>query len=738
MVKSLPPASVINSVTVTTWGTSLDGGNGMAHYLESNLLGGNVGHASITVTFLADEAGRKLVEKYCLQDPPIPFQRVLQTGYDANGNVVKNEVYQVYFSWWPKEKTDKGERSEFALSENVNEDSDAERAGVDVGAMEPSIQTELGLEQEERNAYGRVGARKMKLGVHEIRHENRGDLSEQQKSILKKQSKLHALQRNIEVLELIKKKLKEKFGEDRIKLDVTLIKLLNKAFPDWKEAIGKNKEEHVEELSEREAFSLKDKVERQIEESDNKSHEQETELEKMRGELNAEKPSKEDLSRSQDLDVFMREHKADPDIYSKAKKEGFTEKECLAHRLKMIDKDMDILKNIKEYLQANVTIDSQEVAQRVYKRLTHETWKPYLPPEYQKMTIEQMLEQWHEIRIEILSYVKQQSDELENLKNKERALSTLTSDFAKGNNEEFVTRGRPPGNIIELPVASLTEQDERENAEKGKDARLGLNIERMLQKMREIATEGSQFDLVVRNCSYTTGGILAAGASKEHQVYFKQKAWGGFGNPQEVLNGAMQYQDSLILRKGKKSTAEQISRFNPLNAVTWAGGKLLRNTQDPSTSLATKVASGIGLVPVALVAGAGQTIKGIVTPKNTFNKSVKFINYARKNDSILLKVLIAPVAVVTALTAVPAVIQMGVEGAAKTQKVIKKENPKEISPSDEPRQQVTVTENPLWLQPPITTAYTESLNNHSLPKARSSEGKTQEDKAHEKSKVSGP
>jgi hypothetical protein len=191
----------------------------------------------------------------------------------------------------------------------------------------------------------------------------------------------------------------------------------------------------------------------------------------------------------------------------------------------------------------------------------------------------------------------------------------------------------------------------------------GLNIERMLSKMRGLADDGKKFNLATKNCSATTGKILASGAEPSLRSYFQEKAWGGFGNPQEVFNGALKYQHSVTANGGKKTFLENLSAWNPLNAISWLGGKMLNKIANPDTPALGKIALGIGLIPMAGLACAAETIKAVCNPKMTFQNCSQFAKYAWSNNSLFLKLCSIPAILMAAAMAVPAAIQYGVQKA---------------------------------------------------------------------------
>src|SRR5437868_2914119 len=93
--------STVCGVKVLTWGTSPDAGNGMLHAVDAMLFGGNVGHATVQVTFPNNAKGKELLQ-YC-NDHKVPCEEKTIVTLDENGKEkFKTEVIQVYWSWWPK------------------------------------------------------------------------------------------------------------------------------------------------------------------------------------------------------------------------------------------------------------------------------------------------------------------------------------------------------------------------------------------------------------------------------------------------------------------------------------------------------------------------------------------------------------------------------------------------------------------------------------------------------------
>ncbi|AAU26303.1 TPA: Dot/Icm T4SS effector RavF [Legionella pneumophila] len=93
----------IMSLEIYTWKNGSKG-LGFTKPVKSMLLGGNVGHAAVELTFPADAKGDELAKKY--QDVPglsISKRTEIVPEKQENGSYKPKEqvVYFVYFSWWP-------------------------------------------------------------------------------------------------------------------------------------------------------------------------------------------------------------------------------------------------------------------------------------------------------------------------------------------------------------------------------------------------------------------------------------------------------------------------------------------------------------------------------------------------------------------------------------------------------------------------------------------------------------
>lgn len=88
---------------IYTWKSSRKG-LGFTTPVKSTLLGGNVGHAAVELTFPADEKGDELAKKYQdIRGLAISKRTEIVPEQQADGNYKPKEQinYFVYFSWWP-------------------------------------------------------------------------------------------------------------------------------------------------------------------------------------------------------------------------------------------------------------------------------------------------------------------------------------------------------------------------------------------------------------------------------------------------------------------------------------------------------------------------------------------------------------------------------------------------------------------------------------------------------------
>lgn len=648
------PASGASYVSLTTWGTSTGGGNGMAHFMDSEFFGGNVGHASIAVTFPADEMGKELVRKYCFKENMtniLPFERKEQNIMLGN-KIQKQDVYTVYFSWWP----DNDNNASFTLNHTLNTDNLSERVGVNAGTLnpkftkpdDPSALNSL----EERTYHGTFGTRKMTLGIKETIHMS--GLDDQKIDTLKLESERSQYQNKLNAFNIIENKL----SNENVKLSGSLPKLLEQHLPGWKEIINQETEGKITKLSAQDSERLKEEVKKISDELENVIYQIDVKLDHAIEQVTLPEEIKlqaEVESLTEELSYFSKEIKSQ---MKKEKSGGYSEKAWIEYE---INEEKDYLQQANMIVNLGILypdfndINSKKVIlEKLFGPPELLNWRDFLPDEYKNITPEKITQSLYDDVKRNASLARDRSQYKERQLNLEKTILYKSNAFMQGEYERNVTKGSPPDNQLFLPVSGIN-SDQR--------TKPGLNVENMLRKMKEIVESDKEFNIAINNCSVTTGGILAAGAEPELKSYFKRKAWGGFGTPQEVFNGALQYQEAVIANKGKKPFLQKVEESNPLNAITWLGGKVITKFVDPDTSTAARIGLGIFGIPVGILAGAVQVGKGLLNPKKSVNNLSQFIKYAWDNNSNFLKVLSAPAAVFAGALAVPAGLQFAIEKA---------------------------------------------------------------------------
>ena len=200
----------IHKVKVHTWGTKGKPSNGLDNFVNQELFGGNVGHASIEMTLPRTEETQKMIEKYCMEETfeqwkaknpetrrnktfdeyiknaeqriPCCLVKNITTRsvFNDDGELVKNEdehaseisYYKIDFSFWPTE-----DKLSFYLS-NLAEDMVDERIGH---PCEYSETAKAYLHPEERIHRGTIGAKSMTYSPSVIAHQRDMDDKEFEK-----------------------------------------------------------------------------------------------------------------------------------------------------------------------------------------------------------------------------------------------------------------------------------------------------------------------------------------------------------------------------------------------------------------------------------------------------------------------------------------------------------------------------------------------------------------------------
>jgi len=161
-------------VQVMTWGTgsySQDDPefSGMSHFIQSSLLGANIGHVAFKLTLPDTEKGRELKNR--LKDTGIPCEDriyhdkkvVMQKG-KPTVSISTEKVYEVYFSYWPPNEGDDAKGFSF---NDFPADTKDERSGVH---LEYDPEWQEYLDPEVRSQSGVLGHKNITLDTQRRTH----------------------------------------------------------------------------------------------------------------------------------------------------------------------------------------------------------------------------------------------------------------------------------------------------------------------------------------------------------------------------------------------------------------------------------------------------------------------------------------------------------------------------------------------------------------------------------------
>lgn len=222
-------------VKVLTWGTSADGGRGILQSFDTAFFGGNVGHAAVEVTFPNNVQGKELMQ-YC-KTHNIPCKEESIITRNENGQeIFREDVIRVYWSWWPKLKSDPN--NPHALQQTIEEDLRQEWKGVNFDWDLEKLER-LGLKPEQRRHAGFLGGRVMTYGPRQMVHER--DLTEEQKIFLETKRIVKAMSMEDDSFRILMKKF-DKMNKDLkkskvVNFGVTEKLILNKYVPGWEKVI---------------------------------------------------------------------------------------------------------------------------------------------------------------------------------------------------------------------------------------------------------------------------------------------------------------------------------------------------------------------------------------------------------------------------------------------------------------------------------------------------------------------
>ncbi|MFO8741411.1 hypothetical protein SC610_05540 [Legionella pneumophila serogroup 1] len=225
----------LHRVKVNTWGTKDKTSNGLDNFVDQELFGGNVGHASIEMTLPISAETKSWIEKYCMEqtfeeykatlpekkqknltfeqymedaEQRIPVRLVRNTTTksvfndegvleETNEYASETSYYKIDFSFWP------GQDAPFYLS-NIEEDMVDEREGHH---FEYSDKAKEFLQPEERIHRGKLGAKEMTYAPIAIAHQR--DMNDKEFKKFGLAMELAKLAEALDAKDILIKKVKE-------------------------------------------------------------------------------------------------------------------------------------------------------------------------------------------------------------------------------------------------------------------------------------------------------------------------------------------------------------------------------------------------------------------------------------------------------------------------------------------------------------------------------------------------
>lgn len=649
------------SVTLYTWGTHDNGGSGVAQFLDASFFLGNVGHTSLEISVPANQQGQAWIDKYCLKNgkPIIPYERISRTIMGPDGKPIQEDFFNIYFSWWPADKED----VPFELHRSLNTDRDHERLGVDTPSLAPRFQTPGGIQQEKRAYRGPLGTKVRTLAPTQIVHAR--DRSPDELQLFEVERQIDALNQDIDAITRLEHKMRQaKSGTLSVK--GSTLALLNRFTPHWQALADSHVQLNPEHQIELEKFlTLKKEA----------MKEEKVSLVASQSELFARCGKKQSKKLDKEVSALIAEANALPEL-SEATcdqlQEKYSPQAWMRFQIALAKKDFENFLHVLTFVNHHEPdIVQQAVDAGVFPPdTTPETqqalknWRTYCPKGYEPFS---PLAPTEQARAAFLQVLNQAAPPIQS------KILRLTSEYSTlyqkqdpmmyQAHESFVTLGLDADNVVPLPTRGMPP-----NGSSNK----GLDVEKMLIKMRELVDTAESFELALNNCSTTSADILHAGAEPELRSYFHERAMGTFGTPQVVLNGAQKYKHAIYNHDGKQPFSEKLSRFNPLNMITSSAGKLLRKYVDPNTGpLASMLLSPL-VIGMGILAGAATLIKAVIKPDNSYQQCKRFISYANQSPSRFLKICAVPTIAMAGVLVLPAKIQQGVTKLVQLPKKLKK------------------------------------------------------------------
>lgn len=627
------------NATVYTWGTS-DDASKMDHYLKAKMKGGNVGHVSMSLTIPVTPQSTALIEKYCMDETgktKIPFTRAMnnyQKGVNSKGEPKfgQRAYYNVYFSWWPKGPADKNAH----LMTSKNKDSSKERPGTPyVERANPTQQARKGVALEQRRYHGTLGSTDITLSPVQVVHERKLTGINQKYFIVAHEHSV--LENQVEAIDHLEKKLSLADNKP-LRITPSIVKLLDAYIPNWHDETN-----NANTISQSEANNLLTNLQTEKTRltNDLKDKEREkTELFKTINKIHDDKLNQEVeifQSQLQQLPPEERQNYTDlqsPRITEKIKLDNLNAQNGTAQTLMFMNRLVDYTahqEEIKSLLFQGRISDKINLSQDDQK-LISENWRTFLDDEHAGITPDTLTE---EVYDKICANAKQVSTDI----GKELAKQLNRSALFKNQNplmtqdqEHYITSGVPADNSIILPISGLSSESK---------VRPGLNVEKMLERMRDMVDSKKEFDLDTRNCSFAVGSVLEAGADNHLKHLVNPKALGGgIATPQATLNGAVAFHVAVVSNKGELTNKQKVNHLNPLRQVERAGGGLMRDSMSSNKSPAARARSASSLAlmsPIVGVAAGLNKIGSIVSNRvrgASFSQNNTVANHIPKSSQV--------------------------------------------------------------------------------------------------------
>lgn len=635
---------------VSTWGSHHGAGNGMLHYLNSQWFGGNVGHAAVTLTIPADEKGEALIKQYCT-DPRIPFQKKTHTVKEAVLDPITGKYKQGDKVVHQEEVYEIHfswwppitEGNQYDLAESLSVDSLEEWQGVNFD-WAPDLLPHIN--PQIRRYKKDLGETIMSFGPLVVVHGR--ELSPEKQKELQCSVAYIGISKESESLDVLIKKL-EPDNDKKLWIGFTEKNLLNRFIPDWTEKVQDKKEITNDERKQLLKIARQKKAD--FTATTNRMSEVNDLLSFKERVLDPLGPLPVNQNLFKDLIFNFSKSKAETDINKDIARILFP---VYFNILKKIKEQKEITEQELLQLQNKWTAKVKELKEKVTKVLPNVIF-----PE-------------HSFNMELPF------------------------------DEHHATAGKPPDNVVKFPL--LKNSFDYPNF--GHEA--GLDPENMLKQMQALVRADAEgFNLKTNNCSKTVGAILEAGSHEPHlKKIFQNKAFGFFGNPQEVYNNAEAVHTAIYGGEGKSQGI--LTRLGSFNPIEQAGGYLIgiwMETKGPMSFPNFLKKSGVilgGLIvgPLALIS---FTLEKLTNPLKSFQGARDLFNYTLsrnfKGGAHVLKWLaLFTTGLSMVIFAIPAVLQKGIqrgiqelknlgksqEGSAIQARVLERENLKNL-PLEEQR-----------------------------------------------------